>query len=338
MTDCITAYPLRSIEKGDVNGLSISDFSHSSDFVTVYPLRLLTDGEIENLAREYKSSFDDFKQGEPEPVNQWGVFGDHELVGQGEQTRVDCGAWLGYEACLRTELHGAGTLLDGEKHPNEAYVHLVHRHCFNWRCPVCYRFGASYREAGKIEQRIKAGSAYLAGMGEDSKAEHVVLSVPSRDYGLSLKQLRVKAVEVLYSRGIIGGVLIPHAFRYHDRKEFEVSGTANYPLGWFFSFHWHVIGFIKGGYTRCRKCPIFKRHGSKSFNRTGSPACLGCSGFEGVTRKLYESDGYIAKVEAERISISGCGEENPGACPGGEFPHLTVKTLKPYLTYQTTGD
>jgi hypothetical protein len=306
---------------------------------------LFTDGEIENLARDYKSFFDDFSHNEPKPENQWGIFGDHELVGQGKQTNSQCGKHLGYEACLNTELHGQGTLLSGEKHPDEVFVHQVHRHCFNFRCPICYRFGASYREASHIEQRIKAGSAYLAGMGEDSKAEHIVLSVPSRDYGLSLKQLREKAVKVLYARGIIGGVLIPHAFRYHDKKEFEVSGTANYPLGWFFSFHWHVIGFIKDGYTRCRKCPIFKRSGSKSFNRAGSPACLGCSGFEGVTRKLYETDGYIAKVQPERISIfktasyqlshASIIHNGKRACPSIWFGTCSYRKLK--VVYERKG-
>jgi hypothetical protein len=339
LTDCVRAFPLRSLENGNVNGFSRSDFTHSPDMVTVYPLRLLTDGEIENLAREYKSAFDDFNQGEPEPENQNGVFGDHELVGQRKTpTRPDCGAWLGYKICPRTELHGNNTLLDGEKHPNEVFVRLAHRHCFNWRCPICYRFGASYREAGKIEQRIEAGSKYLAGMGEDSKAEHIVLSVPSSDYGLSVKQLRDKAVKVLASRGIIGGVLIPHAFRYHDRKEFQVSGTANYPLGWFFSFHWHVIGFIKGGYSRCRKCPLFKRYGSKSYNRAGSPVCLGCSGFEGVTRKMYESDRYIAKVGTERVSIfktasyqlshASIVHNGKRACPSVWFGTCSYRKLK----------
>ena len=33
---------------------------------------------------------------------------------------------------------------------------------------------------------------------------------------------------------------------------------------------------------------------------------------------------FIFCFDSERL-FTGVGEENPGACPGGEFPHLTSK-------------
>jgi len=111
------------------------------------------------------------------------------------------------------------------------------------------------------------------------KIEHIVCSVPSGDYLLSFEALRRKVVEVLRECGVLGGALIFHGFRYDLQKR------------WYWSPHFHVLGFIRGGYARCRHC--------KGGN------CYGCDGFEGKVYKCYRGNGYIVKALGERKTIFG---------------------------------
>jgi hypothetical protein len=110
--------------------------------------------------------------------------------------------------------------------------------------------------------------------------EHLVASEPLRDYGLSYETLRGKAVKVLASRGVIGGCMIWHSFRYNVRKQ------------WYFAPHFHVLGFILGGAGRCRKC-------EKACDK------LGCDGFFAREARGYGLDGWIVKVFGERITVGG---------------------------------
>lgn len=236
---------------------------------------------------------------------RWGIFRvgnfEYELAGHGEATNEKCGKFVSLWGCLRTELHSQ-VGLDGFSHKGEVFVRLGHHSCNNFRCKICYKYGASSRASGKIEQRLLACSKFLAGMGKDSEVFHVILSVPPKDYGLPFKELKAKGIKALRARGIYSFVLVFHPARYHNYEEYLRSGTSN-ELNWFYSPHWHLAAFIEKGYARCRSCPEFRRYGSKSRTRFGSPACVGCSGFEGVTRREYENDGYICKVEPKRVSV-----------------------------------
>lgn len=49
--------------------------------------------------------------------------------------------------------------------------------------------------------------------------EYIVVSPRSDDCGLSLKALREKAAKIVFNRGIIGGSMIFHGFRYANGKE-----------------------------------------------------------------------------------------------------------------------
>jgi hypothetical protein len=139
--------------------------------------------------------------------------------------------------------------------------------------PVCYLSWAS-REAHKIEGRLaEAGKRF-------GKAEHVVVSLPIGDYGLGYEDLRNKVVKVLESRGVIGGCLIFHGFRYNNVRL------------WYWSPHFHILGVIKGGYG-CRNCN----------HERGD--CRSCSGFNGREVRGFEKDGYIVKVMGERKTIFG---------------------------------
>jgi hypothetical protein len=245
----------------------------------VFPTRKCNGGCLP--CRDYEQSFDDII--ELEPQNEWGRYGDYELVGHGEITdRNTCGKFRGFYGCLHTESHNVVTL-DGHNHTGKVYVRKVFHSCDKPTCPVCYKRGWAVREAGNIESRIvEAEKRY-------GLAEHIVLSVPKKDYGLSYEALRYKAVKVMAARGIHGGCLIFHAFRYHHADETYVGEVA----GWFWNPHFHVIGFIDGGYGRCRSC------------RKTAFDCFSCDGYEARTRRCFEKDGYIVVVLGKRKSIFG---------------------------------
>lgn len=244
---------------------------------------------------KYDKSFEGERlvEDEPNAASQgWGHHGAYELVGNGAVTNPEnaegtnpkaCGRFYGYDGCVHTEFHDVVTL-DGVSHKGNAYVKKKFRWCNSPHCPICMKHGWAVREAGEIQDRIKVASQRFG------KAEHIIASVPISDYGLDFYQLKAKALNALTSRGVIGGVLIFHAFRYADHEESKRKGV---PFGWYWSPHFHCIGFLEGGYARCRGC-------TKS-----TYDCLSCGGFEGVTRRQYKKDGFIVKVKAERKTIFG---------------------------------
>lgn len=208
----------------------------------------------------------------PALENGWGRYGEYELVGNGKITNEFCGKYLGLKGCVRTDLHEKVTL-EGENFEGKVYVQIVHHYCDKPSCPICFKSGWAVREADRIEQRLKEGRKHFG------QIEHIVISIPSKDYGLSFPSLRKKALKVLSECGVIGGVMIPHAFRYSFKKN------------WYFSPHFHVIGFILGGYGRCRHC--------KGGN------CYACDGFEGRVYRAYRENGYIVRALGERKTIFG---------------------------------
>ena len=200
----------------------------------------------------------------------YGRHGDFSLVGHGKITNEHCGKHKSYFGCLNVKGHNRiGS--DGLNHKGQVFVRKVLHSCDKPSCPICYKYGWATREAGKLEMRLLAASQQFG------EIEHIMCSVPRRDYGLSYEELRVKVVKILESRGVHGGVLIFHAFRCTQRKH------------WYFSPHWHVLGFIRGGY-KCRGC---------------TKGCWNCDGFEGLVRRLRENDGYIVKVGEKRKTIGG---------------------------------
>ncbi len=236
--------------------------------------------EVNNKKRPDESS---------EIQNPFWSFGDYELVGHGKITNFSCGKFLGFQGCAHVELHNKVTL-DGVNYSGKVFARKVHCTCHKPTCPICFKYGWAVREAKTITARLEECSKHFG------QVEHIIVSVPQRDYGLSLEDLRQKAVHtVLKTRGIIGGVMIFHAFRYRNRG-ILLKGVFN-PRGWYWSPHFHVLGYILGGYGKCRSC---------KFAKEGTfLGCRGCKGFEGKTRRLYEKDGYIVKVKDKRKSVVG---------------------------------
>lgn len=205
---------------------------------------------MDGFSKSELAAWDNYRRSYGEAVSELAVpndfwsFGDYELVGHGEVTDKDkCGKFLGFYGCIHTELHNKSTL-DGLNCKDMVYVRKVRNFCDKPSCPVCYRHGWAVREASNIESRIKEAAKKFG------QAEHIIVSVPEADYGLTLDSLRKKVVEVLAARGVFGGCLIFHAFRYHRRDESFVGEAPR----WYWSPHFHCIGFIDGGYSRCRHC------------------------------------------------------------------------------------
>lgn len=227
--------------------------------------------DYQKLGFELSEEFGEDRFDEPEVENFADFsFGDFELVGHGKVTSGYCGKFVNYKGCLNVHLHNKITL-DGVNYAGKVFVRKVRFSCGKPSCPVCYKRGWAVREAGNIEARLsEAHKRY-------GLIEHIIVSVPVRSYGLSLRALRAEAIKALKVRKVIGGVLIFHAFRYNRRK------------CWYFSPHFHVLGFLLGGY-RCRGCV---------------KGCTDCHGFEGRTRRAFNNDGYIVKVLPKRKTVFG---------------------------------
>jgi hypothetical protein len=230
---------------------------------------------------------------------KWATHGIYQVVGNGEVTDSNpnspkrCGKMYGFIGCTKTHLHNKTTLY-GVNHNGNAYIKKRIRRCFNPRCPKCFKAWA-VREAKVATWRImKASKKY-------GKAEHVIASVPKAEYSMFDKgyqgylQGRAQVQKIIGGRGIIGGGLIFHGFRFANARESRIKRV---PFGWYWSLHWHIGGFLSEGYSTCRNCA----HNCESDR----DVCRNCrNGFEGRTRRAYDKDGWIVKVAEKRKTILG---------------------------------
>ena len=60
-----------------------------------------------------------------------------------------------------------------------------------------------------------------------------------------------------------------------------------------FSPHYHVLGFIRGGFDVCRGCVHVRED------------CVSCSGFKGREVREFAKDGYLVKVFERRKTVVG---------------------------------
>jgi len=167
---------------------------------------------------------------EPSVKDGFGEFGDLQLVGHGKQTNAYCGMYAGLKGCLNTKEHNK-VVFDKNGVLNNCsgkiFRRIIHNSCNRPSCPVCYVSWAM-RKAKKM--------AFILGEASKQygKVEHLMVSVPVKDYDLSFVAMRRKTIKIAKSRGVLGGSLIPHAFRYNRIKK------------WYFSPHWHTLCFIFG--------------------------------------------------------------------------------------------
>lgn len=216
-----------------------------------------------------------------EVVENVGIAGKWTLVGHGRVTNERCGTFSAYYGCLRVELHGVLKFGKGgiESHKGKGFVHRGLHTCHGVHCPVCYKSGFAVREAKNVERRLLKAKERFGARSGASAVEHLVVSPPKSDYGLSFEALRGKVVKILVARRVVGGVLIFHGFRNEGR------------VNWYWSPHFHFLGFIRGGY-QCRGC---------------SKLCYEsrCDGFEVRTRREFKKDGYIVKVAVDEEGNAG---------------------------------
>ncbi|MCW4010714.1 MAG: hypothetical protein NWF05_08860 [Candidatus Bathyarchaeota archaeon] len=248
--------------------------------------------------REVKS-FDECDV-EPLPEEGWGRFGKYEMVGHGRQTSEKCGTWRHVmKGCLNVDMHSIVTV-DGQRYHGKVYYEKRFHSCDKPECPICFKRGWAVDEATRAEERFKKFSnGYVDKKGKKHAglglAEHIIVSPPASDYGLDFPALKKKCIMLLESLGVVGGLLIFHVSRYRNDYEAMKSGQ---PKGWYVSYHWHILGYIDGGYGRCRRCKKSRK------------CCLGCSGFEGSARRFNsgfdgKGKGYIFKVKDKRKTIHG---------------------------------
>jgi hypothetical protein len=215
--------------------------------------------------------------------NEFWSYGDYQLVGHGKQTNAQCGMFKRFDGCLNVDLHNAVRWFFPDLPKDSVYIRSVYHSCDKPTCPICFKYGWAVREATRMEKRLNEASKRFG------LVEHIVVSVPKNEYGLSLESLRNRAVKIMKNRGIIGGSLIFHAFRYRNR---HVSRESGLPIGWYWNPHFHCLGFVGGeGYGKCRRCK--------------GADCYACNGFEGVTRSENKKDGWIVKVLEKRKTVGG---------------------------------
>jgi hypothetical protein len=259
--------------KSELEGLADEDFPFESD-------KQFDDGRGNNFDPSWKDRVLNAKV--PESEIGFKTYGDWAVVGyENKSTNDNCGKFKWFLVCLRLLLHNLVTL-DGHDYRGKGYGKRVWWHCNSPKCPVCFRKGWAVRLASRMEHRSKECAK------KHGKIEHIVLSPPKSDWGLTFPELCRKAVKVAKSRGIIGGSMVFHFFRYHKANETYVGEKP------------HLLAFIKPSYSRCRHCPNAKKAGY-----VGRGVCDGCSGFEAIVRREREKDGWICKVKGERKTIGG---------------------------------
>lgn len=225
------------------------------------------------------------------------------LVGGGERKDTRCGTFRHRKTkklrgCLRLKLH-AGVKLDGIDYTNKVFVKRVFHSCNRPECPSCGVTGWAVRESMRAERRLLF--AYL----KLGKVEHIIVS-PPQDVDWDFKKLKKYVLKAMLRRGIVGGCMIYHHFRYRNSY---VARRTGLKLGWFRSPHFHVLGFIKGGYGNCRNCA---HHPDKVFSFA---RCMKCNGFMGNQKRAYgyvdekgaehKGDRVICKVKGERKTVGG---------------------------------
>jgi hypothetical protein len=219
-------------------------------------------------------------------------FAGLQLVGHGERTSDKCGTFRRVVGCTRVELHNKRAF---DKHGDlvnysgKGYFKPVFHSCDKPSCPVCYERGWAVRAANNVDFRLGEISRQIdhVAFGE---IEHAVVTIAQKYWDLDYKSLCKLCDRVLVSRGVVGGCIIPHGFRYANLIEARAKGRT---AGWRFSPHFHVLGFIRGGMRRCRGCK--------------GDCKRGCGGFIDRNYRLNEQDGCFVKVLAKRKSVWGTG-------------------------------
>jgi hypothetical protein len=208
------------------------------------------------------------------------------LAGHGVKTNDNCGKFRFPVGCLRGKNHDFVDLATGVNHAGKGWVKPVFFSCDKVECPTCFKYGWASREARKVEYRL------LEAQKRFGLVEHFPVSFPESDYVLGVDALYKRAVRACSKRGIIGGCAVFHGYRFHHANETFVGEKPR----WFRAYHFHVLGFVRGG-MKCRGCCNLPKE-RRFF-------CRGCEGFFGVSMREYDSDGLIVELARDKFGKYG---------------------------------
>ena len=163
----------------------------------------------------------------------------------------------------------------------------------------------------------------------DKFIEAGMISLPVSLYGASEEVIRKWSILAAKNRGLEGANLIRHPFRY--ASSFRDSDGKFHLANWYFGYHLHFMGFFKESYNRCRECEFYYQSGTDF----GCSNVSFCDGFEQLTRRLREKDGFVMKVFDKResyfksalyeLSHSGFKVGDKRACVSSWFGNCKVK-------------
>lgn len=138
------------------------------------------------------------------------------------------------ESCGEVNAFREARCSTGADHGKTAFVN----HDYDYKCPVCYRYGC-VREARKMTEKIKAvGMSYARKGDHMGRVYHVVFSPPESEYWrfntkADLDGLFDQLGEFFEMLGIVGAETIIHRYR-------KTHDTAD-------SWHFHVLCWLPRG-------------------------------------------------------------------------------------------
>jgi hypothetical protein len=177
----------------------------------------ISEADLEASYSDFRRRFGETR--ESDVKNEFWSYGEYELVVHREPTNYRCGTFNKFLGCLNVEAHNASRWFVPDLQKNSVFVKSVYHSCDKPTCPKCFKFGWAVRQASRMEERLKKASESYG------LVEHIVASVPVELCGLSLEALRSRVVKILANRGIIGGSMIFHGFRYANRREAYRKGV-----------------------------------------------------------------------------------------------------------------
>ena len=212
-----------------------------------------------------------------------GFRSDWKIVGREPATNPFCGKHRKFQRCSETALHGS---IGGRD-----FYHNGVNSCWSYRCHTCWKYGWAVRRAFSMESRFFTAEKVL-GL-PTSSVEHFSVSMSKEWYDKSYDVMCQGCWSALRRRGILGCASILHPFRKDKRKRDLVR-----------SFHFHCLGYLRDSY-KCREC-------RKNVN--GVCLDLDCDGFEALTRRTYNSDGWIVKLATNELGVVEKRKSLYGTC------------------------
>lgn len=170
------------------------------------------------------------------------------LVSHGEP-REDCGEIRAKVTCTTT-----GGLAS-----------YIPQSCKRAVCPICYTRWIE-RETRAATEKFLAGLQLLKRQNTKNRANHVIISCPPGDYGLTRKQLQTKMLYRAKKLGVIASAIIFHPFRFRNKHTKEpvtwrhcsLNRNAETPIVQseaYYSPHWHLaaVGYLMASKTFYKK-------------------------------------------------------------------------------------